>query len=170
MSLDTRKKGTAGNTYNSRFKSIKAELIKTDTEYAFTINPEKQFETYGFNYYQEFMKYMIGKLGKLNNCKMKLFPEVSPIGRLHLHGTIIILNVLSFYLTDIHLLQEIGAFEIDTISDVKIWETYITKQQLLFKEHFQIKTLELPTCIITKPHKADPVNRFIRYVDKTFEE
>jgi len=112
-------------------KSVSPEKINGDP-LSITINPEDQYFEYSNDPFERFnvwTAHIYKMLKELRHCDMLLRPEVSHIGRLHLHG---VLNVSAqaaaeFALSDIPKLIQIGHTDIDTISDQAVWLTYCDK-------------------------------------------
>lgn len=69
-------------------------------------------------------------LKTLKGAYIKVMPEVSPLGRLHLHGFITIYAPLDFYLNTIHEIIDEGTVVIKPITEQDDWETYCQKQRL----------------------------------------
>lgn len=59
----------------------------------------------------------------------RMYPEISPKGRIHYHGIINLYDSFEFYSHIIPLLNEVCMFEIDTIDDMDYWESYIQKDR-----------------------------------------
>nr|DAW08393.1 MAG TPA: Rep protein [Bacteriophage sp.] len=119
-----------------RSKSLKVETIDVTKYYSITVSPSDHHQYFEskerlkmfFNWAQ------ITFYRLLLNTEYEMHIEVSPMGRLHLHGKIKLLNkerLLKFYLYDIPRINNISVFEIDTISDMVKWDTYCTKQKTL---------------------------------------
>lgn len=105
---------------------VSPETVSVTEWYTITINPETQL----FGDPDRFMlvsSYVYGKLKNINHIECYLYPEISGKGRIHFHGKIKIIDVIDFYLYGVYKLMLIGHIEIDTIKDVKVWDTYMTK-------------------------------------------
>jgi len=121
------------STGNTTGHILDIENVKENVEYTMTIAPSDDHQYWNeedrvekFRIY--FRNYMVKKL--LPN-KFKFYIEVSPHGRLHLHGTISFKNlqtIKKFYIDDVRFLTLHNQIEIDTIEDKTKWETYVTKQ------------------------------------------
>lgn len=85
---------------------------------------------------------------KIHYCDfVNIHVEASSKGRLHLHGWIIVKDVLNFYCQDMPRLQYIGTYCIKQIFNVEgaphkltsnqVWERYMEKQSSYWKPYFQ---------------------------------
>lgn len=110
-----------------KFKALHAciapEHLKVNEKYAFSLNQ---------SYDPEDLKTSIDHLYKMLNCcdsiaELVLYPEYSPIGRLHYHGYITIMDKYGFYSKDIHMIKKYGSFELDTIEHPNKWIKYCEK-------------------------------------------
>jgi len=103
---------------------------------AITLNPPDGSQFWNeVNRIQKFTEYHTGKLCKLaiHAKTVRLYGEVSPTGRLHMHGYInfeTYKKKLNFYIDYLHYLQDNYMYEIDTIKDMSIWQAYCAKQML----------------------------------------
>lgn len=126
---------------------INTELLKVNTPYAFSFNPKDiSPQRYGEDLFKattlKTYKYFHNAL---TYFKVTMYPETSPVGRIHYHGTIEISNIAMFMLKDMPELQALGTYEIDTISGIVEWTKYCTKQMHIWKP-FAI-SLKLPYII-----------------------
>ena len=117
--------------------NIKYEDMKNDHTYSITLNPENAYQFWDLpDRIETFKKHHINNLKKsslkdrINIFVLDIRLEFSPAGRLHFHGYIKILNKLKFYEYTLNKLTEQYQYEIDTIADHEVWETYINKQEL----------------------------------------
>lgn len=120
------------SNFNLPHKCIKPDLAKIDTLYTFSYNPKYQphqdmFGRMDINNLEQWEKDICKKLKSLKYCKFNLTLDISSGGRLHYHGYIKILNLVSFYFHDIHILQYEGTYEIDIITDPACWYNYVKK-------------------------------------------
>lgn len=128
------------NPTHQKNKSLKLEDLRTGVRYAVTLSPPecRDKDTARSNTVRTFddfkAKYIELKLfiGKLHSCKLELYPELSPTGRLHYHGFLQIKNIFTFMWHDLYLLNQI-VYEIDTIKDEDIWILYVSKQAHIMK-------------------------------------
>ena len=106
---------------NNGSKSVSPENIKEGQTLAITINPELQFyqvidPSDRFNLWTSNVYKLLKELRYIVN--MKLYPEISQTGRLHLHGYLNISCPAEFFLSDLpYIICKIGHIEIDTISE-----------------------------------------------------
>lgn len=121
------KKKTQINSFNDAGSVIVSpETVSVTNWYTLTINPEIQL----FGDPDRFVlvsSYVYGALKKINHIECYLYPEISGKGRIHFHGKIRISDIPDFYLYGVYKLFLIGHTEIDTIKDMVVWDTYITK-------------------------------------------
>lgn len=87
-------------------------------------------------------KHMLALQKGLRNVKLlKLYPELSPTGRLHYHGYIMLKDVFMFYYADQYALQQIGSYEIDTIGDtvedMEKYDKYCKKQEAIMRPYIE---------------------------------
>lgn len=121
----------------TKFQNIPLEDAKLDTPYAFSFNPEHQTNLYdkksdSFQYTYALVKmdqYMKKMLVKLKASAYLMYQELSPLGRIHYHGYIQILNIVDFFVYDVPLLKSYGTFCIKPIDDAALWAEYVRKQQ-----------------------------------------
>lgn len=125
--------------YAKHNQSIKIELIDEEEWYALTINPQDDYQYWNENtdtrlkMFTDNIKIVMHRI--LQPCRYELYVEVSPVGRLHLHGKMRFNNkstIIRWYISQIHKLGKVSHFEIDTIEDMKIWDEYIKKQYHIF--------------------------------------
>jgi len=113
---------------------IPLEDVDTDMWYAFTFNPCDKYQN--FNCLQRIGKF-IGAMehevfGIFRDCyTIHCYPELSPKGRLHLHGRIKVRGKINFYCDFIPRLLRLGTVVMKEIDDYPNWEKYITKQTQL---------------------------------------
>lgn len=112
------------------------EKINKSVRYTLTIAPCDDHQYFGATKAQDRLK-LFHNWAQLKyyrlfiNYEYGLNIEVSPKGRLHLHGYISFKtdeNIKDFYLYTIHKLLSFNIVEIDTISDEKVWTEYCKKQ------------------------------------------
>ncbi len=125
-------------TYKPQNDLPKMEDYQANTLYAITINPRLQHPDSSKRLKDVVHEASFSYLHKIMLISdVKLYPEMSPTGRVHFHGTIKILkkNIFNFY-SLIH--KYIGVKDptftlvIKQITDDE-WKTYITKQKDLIK-------------------------------------
>lgn len=128
-------------TYPQKAKNswLKPEEVQTDITYSLTINPSDDYQclkSNALNRFRVFQKNMDIMLDKLYNyvTDCKLYIEISAQGRLHMHGTFKIKDILAFYLIVPYYFSTWCASEMDTIKDPEIWYTYCTKSSEYMKE------------------------------------
>lgn len=128
--------------YDNPYKCIAPECIEENIAYAFSLNPIDSLQYWDDdNRLNKFKTNLTTILSSLNTINVIANIELSPLGRLHLHGTIKILNTKLFFLNHIHKLQHYGTFEIDTIKDQDKWTEYINKQSKLTLGSIQTQKL-----------------------------
>lgn len=118
------------------FKMVKFEQLDTNIDYAVTINPPDIREDCPLLVHlpMESLEKGIDLSTNLirksfKSAKLKLYPELSPNGRLHYHGTLRVTDPFKFVFIDCYYFKNLFNLEIDTISDSKVWEEYCTKQK-----------------------------------------
>lgn len=115
-----------------RNQSMKYEDVTPNSTFAFTFAPSdlNQF-TDSPDRYKSFMMWVRTYfLKELKGAYIKVMPELSSLGRLHLHGFITILNPMDFYLYTIPELIQSGTIVIKAITDQSEWEKYCQKQRI----------------------------------------
>lgn len=113
----------------SRWTLPSMEHMKTDTDYAFSYNPESQPVSYASDRLQKWWIEMAKLFGSFKGCTVNIKVEISKLGRLHFHGTIKISTLWKFYYYDVPKLMKDGAFEIDTIGKHDEWMAYVDKNK-----------------------------------------
>lgn len=111
-------------------------------------------------------------INKLYGAKLILYPELSPTGRLHYHGTVTIKDPFAFYYHDLYLLEEI-MYEIDTIgsdregasgskaTNMDKWMAYCQKQKSIMQKVHEDLGIQYPI--------ENGYHRTVTIVDSTFE-
>lgn len=120
--------------YNNRKHKILApEEMSLEQWYTFTYNPETQPRRP--NMMIDLISWHNGMDHKFKRkyCQIEAVPEISSNGRFHYHGLIKITNIMKFYIEDLPVLRDGATYEIDTISDMTAWKTYMYKQQYLME-------------------------------------
>lgn len=135
------------SNWKPMYSTIAPEDIEIGKLYCISINPENQCDNTKTNRYVDRSTDLLCQwttfLTKENhdsfNCK--LFMETKN-GRLHFHGFLQITCPIKFDVLFLPKLKKISTYEIDTISDLKVWYDYCTKQSELWKN------LKLPYRIV----------------------
>lgn len=70
-------------------------------------------------------------LSRLHHCEVQLYWEVSPHGKLHLHGYLLVSRIISFFLEDLILMMNYCTVSIEQIDDCDKWAEYVHKQTSL---------------------------------------
>lgn len=121
--------------------NIHLENAKVGDIYALTVNPIDDEKAVGKSYILNDHTRMIALVQKLRYAYVELYPEISPTGRLHYHGYLIIEDIFGFYSHDIRIISKWGNFKLDTIADLQIWVNYVQKQMSIMQPAF--KTCDL---------------------------
>lgn len=123
---------TTKQSYDLKHSVPSYETVQKDSTFAFTFAPDDTFQHWKSpDRLLSFMKHMKTFFFQtLKGAYIKVLPEVSSLGRLHLHGYITIFNPMDFYLSTIHELVDHATIHIKPLSDLTIWETYCQKQHL----------------------------------------
>lgn len=120
---------------NAKGSIIAMEEVSLGTTYSLTIAPCDDYQYWNANdRMDKFRSWLRLRLRKLS-ADIEAHLELSPRGRLHMHGTIRFTSrrgVYNFYLNDIYSLLKTSQVEIDTIKDPKIWYDYCNKQKKCF--------------------------------------
>lgn len=118
---------------NDKYKCPSPETMYTDTLYSFTLNPQEQLEgslgRFKLNACKTWYDKQMKLFTQLCNCTISVVPEISSKARWHMHGVIMIKDVMLFFLHDVPKLMDHGAYEIDTIDDITVWDRYVYKQK-----------------------------------------
>lgn len=114
-------------------KGIKLEDMTTGQSYSITLNPKEQpnrihpihhLIKWYRTVYDDLLPYK-------DSVELKLYMESSPIGRLHFHGIISIINMVG-YVDFLMYINKWYTYEIDTISEDEegkvSWQEYYLKQ------------------------------------------
>lgn len=158
-----------------RHTVLSPECVSKFAEYAFTISPgdSLQFTSSG-NYKSRFTTFydcMLSFLSKYleHYARYRFRVEISSLGRLHLHGTVIISDIFGFYSTFIPKIIKVATIEMDTISDRNKWIDYMYKQQSCMPFHTEITEKSMSNrkqSDTTKP----PIKTWETYYDFTDKE
>lgn len=108
------------------------ELVVPNSTFAFTFAPDDSSQHWKspdrMKSFSIEMKTLFMKI--LKGAYIKVMPEVSSLGRLHLHGYITIYHPLDFYLYTIREITQNGTTTIKQITEQDEWEQYCQKQRL----------------------------------------
>lgn len=122
--------------------NIELDKIELNKPYAITINPSDKYQYFGLkNRINLFIKGLELDYRAYLPPNYSLYIELSDIGRLHWHGTIIYRDmdeVVYFYLNKIHSLLKHANIKIKEITD-EGWDGYCYKQHV-FHGHIESKT------------------------------
>lgn len=141
-----------------RFVAPRVEDIKLNQLYAISINPQEEWQA-NQQITAWVRKVYVSLRSIVRGCELELFVESSPTGRLHLHGTVLIIDVI-LYLRFLKELMTMATFAIkpirDTYSegdeeDFVTWDKYCIKQGHIFGPLFDGPTL------LSYPIKLVPV-------------
>lgn len=121
------------------YESIKYENIVLGELLAITISPAEQhgglhkgnptsYEPATKDRPKAINKMLKKYLFHLTGADYRLYMEYSPLGIIHYHGYIRIVNKEMWASKDIMLLKEIGHFHVKKIDDMKKWDDYCKKQ------------------------------------------
>lgn len=135
---------------------LKVEDMTENHAYAFNLAPEIQFTGYdkktrsnGYSYpHKTFRDYVQSHLMLCKYSNYELFFELSPLGRQHYHGMIIITDINGFFTKDIQILNSLGCYLCKIIDDKGGWLDYICKQQHIWSTKFNINTSVAKTNLI----------------------
>lgn len=164
---------TPHNFSNARHQSLKLENFKIGTPYAITISPPdlRDISTEQSNSVRTLsdfgLKYQTKKkwLLKLHSCIMELYPELSPTGILHWHGTVIIADIFKFMWHDLKILEH-AAYKIDDLNDPDKWFIYCTKQTHIMRDACHAINENYPLITTPPPPVLDPLAaNIMRYTD-----
>lgn len=119
---------------NMKYKCIKPEDVKTDQLLSFSFNPVMQpsftsFYKMKLNNLKDWSEQQQSFFRSLKYCNIMCYTEISSGGRLHMHGWIMILDPVRFYLSTIRHIRENGTYEIDVINDNVVWTSYVFKMK-----------------------------------------
>lgn len=150
-------------------KMIDVESIVYGQIYAFTLNPDDNRQFWDDpdrieRFVQFHEKYTIKHI----YGDMRVMLEISKKGRLHFHGTISWPNretLLHFFLDSIHTLTKCNTYEVDTITDIQKWNTYITKQNLIIPTQIIQNTHNYNKPLKVKPKPKSGLNVYGEIID-----
>lgn len=144
----------------SRWTLPSMEHARKDTLYAFSYNPESQPVSYASDRIQKWWLEMAKLFGSLKGSTVELSVEISKLGRLHFHGTILLSSLWKFYYYDVPVLMKDGAFEIDTIGKHDEWMAYVHKNKEEMSE--MMKAFSLPRTLATKKVKLQNTEKELK--------
>lgn len=123
----------------NKYKMINLEEIEIGKTYSFSYNDQEQ------PLFEKFYKMKLNNLRDWSNSQKErltlkyadvdMYLELSPKGRFHWHGKILIRDPVKFIIHDLAKLRHYGTYEIDTITDTDKWDNYITKQQKYMEKY-----------------------------------
>lgn len=136
------------NEKPTKFKQniISPEMIKCNTLYSITINPDDDNQAWNFTGDERIDVVATNlelRIIQFPNAVIDCHMEISRNGRLHFHGTILFganKDILDFYLNRIRTFQMHYNLEIDTIDDVRVWDEYCKKSKHLIDKNVTTKT------------------------------
>jgi len=137
-------KTTSAKTYDKpKYEYPKLEDLQTETQYAFTLNPELQpsRQTTKSNDLMigDWVEHVSLILDNLYHIKYHLQVELS--SRFHFHGWIEIIDPILFYINDLPKLKEISTFAIKPCGPDNIWHTYVNKQRSIMEPYLLSKNI-----------------------------
>lgn len=110
---------------------LKNELPRLETMvkgkmWALNVHPEAQYwdEVDRLDKFVRLMKKLLNSM----YIEYQVNVEISPYGRLHVHGYVWIHDPFKFYLHDVHRLLERATVVIKPIDNFDTWDDYATKQ------------------------------------------
>lgn len=118
--------------YNGPIKLPSPEAVDSKIYYTFNLNPSDDFQftrhavpSVRLKSFDTSITTMLNQYS--NAIYIKANYEISPLGRLHLHGVCRIVDPLLFYFSVAHKLILWSTCEIDTIENMATWEGYCSK-------------------------------------------
>lgn len=143
--MSLKKISYAGKQSDFKFKAPKLENINLGQTYAITLNPVLQPKNIDkkdvFKWYRE--QYDVLQSYK-SGLSLQLWPEGSPIGRMHFHGYIIVSDIIT-YINFIKHMSEAYAGEVDTCeAGDKKFQEYVQKQQHIWQPFLKGHTISYP--------------------------
>lgn len=117
--------------YSLKNKIFNLEHATIETRYAFSFNPLVVDVNQSLHDTYRQIIYVLSKAPP--HYKWFIQFELSPLGRLHVHGEINITDIGKFYAYTIPYLCRRGATEIDTKDDTSFWANYCDKQGSIMK-------------------------------------
>jgi len=117
---------------------LSPEKVEINVKYTFSINPNDDYQFWNDTEAERVKKatnHITWLCRKYCNIYFELFMDVSRVGRIHWHGTILFnnrLNIKQFFTEIIHDLTLKHTIEMDTIADPKKWLEYCTKTKHLW--------------------------------------
>lgn len=122
------------NYESNKLQSIEDVII--NTKYSFTVSPCDDYQYFNEDDREDkFRKMFKMYFKKWKSINVYLYPELSPRGRLHFHGTLLFKtekSIKTFYLFYISDILRKAQIEIDTIGDEEKWRLYCVKQSKYF--------------------------------------
>jgi len=121
--------------YAILFKNtIKLEDAVPNKRYKFTLNPDwkPDYTDSKISPINQFNRYIKRLLDDLTHASFSFCIELSPVGRFHIHGWLVMLDVKQFYTWDIHQISGInGLLGVDDpdFQGKMTWAEYCYKQQ-----------------------------------------
>lgn len=112
---------------------LEPKEIELNVKYSFSVNPNDDYQFWDQLETERLSKsknHMLCILKRNINMIIKLTIDVSRTGRIHWHGTIEFRHITTiryFYTEFVHEILKKHTIEMDTIKDLKIWETYCSK-------------------------------------------
>jgi len=128
-------------------KSVAPEEIIIGAVYSLTINPSDHYQFWhNKTRLDVFKQWFRVFLLRLRPAEVKGYIELSQLGRLHFHGTIIFSSyatVNKFYIDNIRQLVEHTIYEMDTTTNDNEWLTYCTKGKNVLSEYIDNLKIDL---------------------------
>lgn len=120
---------------NSPFKKPRNDVpsyeeLEEGTTYAITFNPNDKCQCFGStDRVSAVVPTFLNALGTYRCASYELYPEVSKLGRIHLHGFIIVNDKNLFYVYFIPYILKISTISMKPIDNFFVWMDYLVKQQ-----------------------------------------
>lgn len=123
-----RRKKQWAKQWKPKINVLDMDVIELNKKYTFSLSKRSRIGSL----VKDVRDYLIILKSISAYVKYEMFPEISPKGRLHYHGTIMFTSwrdVFDFYYLEIPIVSEQSSLEIDTIKDIDKWKVYYLKQQ-----------------------------------------
>lgn len=131
---------------NGSKNNVSLEKAQVGEMYSFTVNPPDDEKAVGKSYVLNDHTRMIALVQKLRYSYVELYPELSPTGRLHYHGYLMMEDIFGFYSHDIKIISKWGNFKLDTIGNLQDWINYVQKQMSIMQPAFKTCDLMYKVC------------------------
>lgn len=140
--------------HSEKQKCLAPETLELNKWYTWTVNLQGGEKEHILNRYNQYCT-ILSEYSRIKGIEYEVYPEQSSRGRLHVHGKIQFNNTESIIKFYDHIVGIDYAYEVDSIGDPKVWDTYCTKGEWIYKKYFEGHNRSYPITSVNNKY-VDP--------------